>query len=532
MSNIKKNSNKKLYKYDVAFSFAGEQRKYIKKVYEYVQSKGINIFYDEAQALDMWGANLIEYFHNIFKNNARFCVMFISKEYAKKVWPNFERKIIQARSLIDNDYILPVRFDNVEIKGMLNTTGYITIGKKTPQDLGEIILNKVKSKIDSNGQKPHQLIHWIDGDSFYNNNIFSNSKKIQQEGENNALQIFHEAAIRIPAYKDFLKRNKINPAKIKTISEFQQIPSTDLNNYIRAYDMKDKIWDGNLDWMHTISASHSNSGEFTLWPRNLNNEIEGAYVFELILRNFYEIRKKKTLFINCFPMGFWVGGSFTAACINLITLKNYPLTFINAGSSKDDVCGLLKRLSFYFDQIVISVSATLLRDLLNKAVDVGIDWKRINVKFLCHYEDMSEPFRMYVLKMLGKTNLYDTIINIYGFSEAALMAFETPISIYLNKVLLVENKKILPIHNPPNFYNFDPRLVYFNEHNGSLLITKRSGMPLIQYCTNDLGEVITYEKAMSIMEKTKSKILPKTKLLQLKKQSYKLPFIILYHQKD
>jgi hypothetical protein len=72
--------------------------------------------------------------------------MFISKEYKEKVWTNYERQVIEARSLIDNGYILPARFDDTEIEGLLATIKYENAGKLTPAQLGERILEKVREK--------------------------------------------------------------------------------------------------------------------------------------------------------------------------------------------------------------------------------------------------------------------------------------------------------------------------------------------------------------------------------------------------
>ncbi len=41
----------------------------------------------------------------------------------------------------------------------------------------------------------------------------------QKRGETRALELFHAAAERVPAYKDFLKKNKVKPDEIKIIND-------------------------------------------------------------------------------------------------------------------------------------------------------------------------------------------------------------------------------------------------------------------------------------------------------------------------
>ena len=42
-----------------------------------------------------------------------------------------------------------------------------------------------------------------------------------REGFKLALNTFQEAAVRVPAYKDFLRKNKVDPNKIKTFEKFR-----------------------------------------------------------------------------------------------------------------------------------------------------------------------------------------------------------------------------------------------------------------------------------------------------------------------
>lgn len=131
-------------KVDVAFSFAGEQREYVEKVASYVENEGgLSVFYDFNYEVDMWGTNLVDYFKFVFETQANFCVMFISKDYAAKTWPNFERQIIQAKSLFQDGYLLPVRFDDTPIKGEIPTVKYLNIQNMSPEELGERIIKKV-----------------------------------------------------------------------------------------------------------------------------------------------------------------------------------------------------------------------------------------------------------------------------------------------------------------------------------------------------------------------------------------------------
>ena len=92
-------------KYDVALSFAGEQREYVEEVALGLSSLGIFSFYDENEAEKdrLSKKHLVEEFHDIYENKAHLVVMFISKEYVKKPWPRHERRSTLSGAIQNKD---------------------------------------------------------------------------------------------------------------------------------------------------------------------------------------------------------------------------------------------------------------------------------------------------------------------------------------------------------------------------------------------------------------------------------------------
>lgn len=116
------------YEYDVALSFAGEDRLHAEELANLLESNGYNVFYDKYERASLWGKDLYTHLSSIYKDKARYCVMFLSKHYAQKLWPNHERQNAQARAFEESrEYILPVRLDDTEIPGILPTVGYLDL---------------------------------------------------------------------------------------------------------------------------------------------------------------------------------------------------------------------------------------------------------------------------------------------------------------------------------------------------------------------------------------------------------------------
>jgi len=129
--------------HEIVLSFAGEDRAYVEQVAEYLTKQGVNCFYDRYEDVTLWGKDLTEHLDKVYQS-ARYCVMFISMHYANKVWPNHERRSALARAVKEKvEYILPVRFDDIEIPGLRHTIGYVDLHEKNPEQLGEMILRKL-----------------------------------------------------------------------------------------------------------------------------------------------------------------------------------------------------------------------------------------------------------------------------------------------------------------------------------------------------------------------------------------------------
>jgi hypothetical protein len=130
--------------FDVALSFATEDREYVEKVAAELYEMGIKVFYDKYERASLWGKDLYEHLVSVYRDKSRYAVIFCSKHYAAKLWTNHERRAAQERALMSRqEYILPARFDATEIPGILATTGYVDLRECTPAALAALIKEKI-----------------------------------------------------------------------------------------------------------------------------------------------------------------------------------------------------------------------------------------------------------------------------------------------------------------------------------------------------------------------------------------------------
>jgi hypothetical protein len=133
-----------LYKYDFGLSFAGEDREYPEKLAQLLKDERVRVFYDREEEADLWGKDLYQGFQQIYGNECRFFIPFVSANYIAKRWPRHELKQAQARDFkSDVEYILPLRLDDTELPGINDTTAYIDLRNRTIEDVVQICLKKL-----------------------------------------------------------------------------------------------------------------------------------------------------------------------------------------------------------------------------------------------------------------------------------------------------------------------------------------------------------------------------------------------------
>ena len=131
-------------RYDVALSFAAEQRAYVEQVAAGCRHHGIRVFYDDYERGHLWGKDLYQHLDHIYSTAARYCVMFVSADYVRKAWTGHEQRSAQERAFREQvEYILPVIFDDTRAPGLPATIGYLDARHTTPDEVVRLIAEKL-----------------------------------------------------------------------------------------------------------------------------------------------------------------------------------------------------------------------------------------------------------------------------------------------------------------------------------------------------------------------------------------------------
>lgn len=357
-----------------------------------------------------------------------------------------------------------------------------------------------------------------------------------EEGRKRSLALFHEAAQRVPAYKDFLKKHKVDPKTIKTWEDFQRVPIMSKKNYLRQYPLEKLCWDGHLKKPMVFTSTSGSTGEPFYFPRQQQLDWQYSFIIESFLRSSSYGKDGPTLVIVGFGMGVWIGGLITYKAFEIAAQRmNHPLSIITPGINKGEIFSALRKLAPQFKQTIIVGYPPFVKDIIDEAPGEGVDLKKINTRLFFAAESFTEKFREYLGKKSKIKNPYLDTINIYGSADIGAMAYETSISILVKEIAL-KNKKLFEdcfsqITKTPTLAQYNPLFINFEAPEGEIVLTGDNAVPLIRYAIGDQGGVIGFHE---LVEKTKNNSCNLSKEASRVgiKTPPRLPFVYIYERSD
>lgn len=104
------------FEWDIAISFAGENRAFASFITDQLKELDISVFYDRNYEDNYLGGLWSENFLNIFQNKSRLVVVILDEHHKSKVWPTFERDCFRSR--ISEGEVIPVFLDKTIFPGI------------------------------------------------------------------------------------------------------------------------------------------------------------------------------------------------------------------------------------------------------------------------------------------------------------------------------------------------------------------------------------------------------------------------------
>jgi phenylacetate-CoA ligase len=352
----------------------------------------------------------------------------------------------------------------------------------------------------------------------------------EKQAEKKALETFHEAAEKVPAYRDFLNKNGIKDhTKIQTIEDFKKyVPITTKENYIFEYELNERL-SIPYEKLFTIATTSGTTGKPVYWPRLAVQDKMLSFYYELICRNIYKIHEIPTLFIICYSLGNYIAGELNTFAWKEAALRNKnKLTVATPGSDIEGALEILDAFIDKYDQIIIGAYPSFFKLLLDEAEKRGIDWQKYNIKWHYGGEACSPKLLERIKKkVLGDKVDYSFVLAIYGTADAGGLAFGNPFTVILQEIINKNNnlKKKLEeqkIIIEGSLVQINTLAYFIEEINNYIVITCGGAVPLVRYNIKDLGTIIPFNKVTEIFNEEKIDIF---KIL-----NEKIPFYCLFKQ--
>lgn len=323
------------------------------------------------------------------------------------------------------------------------------------------------------------------------------------ETKQSILDFINMTISRVRAYKLWLRENGANIQKV-TEKNFYKLPPTSKEEYIQKNELKNLLTDGKLP--EFSYASSGSSGKPTFWFRGETEEKIGAELHAKLLQDGFKIKKTdRVLVVVTFSMGIWVAGNYTQAAFRSLSKMGYQITTITPGIDKEDIFKVLKNLTPFFEHIIIAGYPPFISDLVQGFKKENINLAKKKVFFLLGGDKFSEEWRDSIGTTFSSQLSEYSILGVYGSADIGMMASETRLSVYLRRAAWKNkklNEELFGIGSKlPFLGQFEDEYVYIEEDNGELLITAKTGIPLIRYRIHDKGRVISFSDILKLLKK-------------------------------
>jgi phenylacetate-CoA ligase len=330
-----------------------------------------------------------------------------------------------------------------------------------------------------------------------------------------------DKAIRgVPAYADYYKDLE---GKRITSSNFNLIPATDKESYVKKYRLEDRVWGGKLPSRGvTVDESSGSTGSPTNWVRGWDERMNTK---ELLQLSFHSTFGKGEIFaFNAFVLGAWATGMIVSQSLGEVCIMK------STGSDAQKILDTMKYFGKGYNYVIMGYPP-FLKSLID---DNEFNWTGYNVDAIYGGEAITEQLRDYLSQTFGK------VIGSYGASDLEVnIGYENDLTIAVRKALLedpnLRKELVKDFGSLPSVFQYNPLGYYVetNEDNELLFTINRTAniTPKVRYNIHDIGYKMRYkevEKAliragrMDIIENIKKD----------GKRVLNLPFLFHYGRSD
>ncbi|GIF22465.1 phenylacetate-CoA ligase [Actinoplanes tereljensis] len=296
------------------------------------------------------------------------------------------------------------------------------------------------------------------------------------------------AAIDVPAYGDFLRRNDWRFRWF----DLSCYPPTDKVSYVAAYPEEQRCWGGRLAIAGSVvDESSGSSGRPYNWVRS-RRELRTVHK-NLAGYTTLVFPSRRRFVINAYSMGAWATGTNTGIAMARVAMVK------NTGPDLDKIIDTLRHFGPGFDY-VITAYPPFLKHLLDRMDADGFPWAGYRLSALVGGEGMTEALRDYLEQR------FDKVRSGYGASDLTIgMAGETDFTVWLRRRLRTDAGLRAALlgpdeHRLPMIFQYNPLETYLETTpDQEILCTINTTAvlnPKVRYNIGDEGRLLPFDVVM------------------------------------
>lgn len=327
--------------------------------------------------------------------------------------------------------------------------------------------------------------------------------------EQYVLRAFRRTAACVPAYRKILAEHGVNPDDIRSITAFRSLcPTLNKGNTFARFPLAELCVPGALDQLAGVLTS---SGHGARFGYGLSTRMQAEHAIDAIdlgLEYAFQVDSKKTLLINCLPMG--------------VRFTSNSVTVAETSVREDMAVAIATEFGHLFEQIIFVGDPLFLKLVTDYARDRSVDWKKYRVHLIIGEETFGENYRNYLADQFclnADEPEKGMIGSSMGVGELGLNLFyETPETIALRRLAHANPAffealfGISPETSPlPMLFVYNPLRCYVETTGtddgryGELTVSMNdsgAALPLLRYQTGDIARLLSQHDIAQACERT------------------------------
>lgn len=328
---------------------------------------------------------------------------------------------------------------------------------------------------------------------------------VAADSEYRLLAAFHRALRDVPAYRRFLEEQGIRADRIVDLESFSRMcPFLNKGNTFNRLPVDQLSADGTLGRLAQVLTSSGHGGQFSFGLITQKQASEDAEFTDLALDAAFQINSRRTLAINCLPMG--------------VGFSSRRMTVATTSVREDMAVALVQAFGKHFAQILLVGDPLFLTKLVDYAAAQAVAWSQYRINVAIGEEIFGEHFRGYLAARLGldvDRPAGGYIMSSFGVGELGLhLCHETPATIALRRAAFLNPefaRDLLgtgPVGSAlPMIFTFgvwrtfieviDPDTAGYGDMTVSMLDPEMP-VPLLRYQTGDVARLLDVGKVEAI----------------------------------